>query len=377
MRIVIVGPTHPHKGGIAQHTTRLAHELAAGGHDVSIESWSRQYPKLLYPGQLTVPDRHPEIEPFGTVHRDLAWNAPSTWRAAGKRAATADAVIIPVTTPVQVPAFCALRRFAGSGPRVVALMHNVLPHERRPWDKPLIRSLLTRVHAVLVHLEEQRQLASTLTSAPVAVTPIPANLPADTHPAAARTHADQPLRVLAFGMVRPYKGVDVLLRAAATLPHVQVTIAGEFWTPEAHTRALIHTLGIGDRVDIISGYIPAERVSPLFNEHDVVALPYRHGVGSGNLQLALAHARPLLVSRVGSFAEDIGEGRFGVVVEPGDVASVADGLHRLSRPMVFNAILEELGSERTPNGHHGDQWRAYARTLLALCQARPAPPSSG
>jgi hypothetical protein len=80
---------------------------------------------------------------------------------------------------------------------------------------------------------------------------------------------------------------------------------------------------------------------------------------------------------VGSFAEDIGEGRFGVVVEPGDVASVADGLHRLSRPMVFNAILEELGSERTPNGHHGDQWRAYARTLLALCQARPAPPSSG
>ncbi|MFD0744068.1 hypothetical protein ACFQ1L_21240 [Phytohabitans flavus] len=57
MRVAIVGPAHPYKGGIAQYTTALAHELTAAGHKVRLESWSHQYPRLLYPGQLTLGSR--------------------------------------------------------------------------------------------------------------------------------------------------------------------------------------------------------------------------------------------------------------------------------------------------------------------------------
>src|SRR5215469_13348445 len=63
MKIAIIGPTHPYKGGIAQHTTELAHRLTHAGNDVEIVSWRNQYP-FFYPGVQFVPDDKPELEPF-------------------------------------------------------------------------------------------------------------------------------------------------------------------------------------------------------------------------------------------------------------------------------------------------------------------------
>src|SRR6185503_7760971 len=92
MRIAIVGPTHPYKGGIAQYTTALAHQLAADGHDVRIESWAHQYPTLLYPGQQTVTE--PELTPYPDVTRRLSWARPHSWVACGRRLRDADLVIL-------------------------------------------------------------------------------------------------------------------------------------------------------------------------------------------------------------------------------------------------------------------------------------------
>ena len=79
MKIAIVGPAHPYKGGLAQHATSLAHRLAAAGHEVLLQSWSAQYPKLLYPGQLTV--ETPEVELFPATERTLAWYRQKRSRA--------------------------------------------------------------------------------------------------------------------------------------------------------------------------------------------------------------------------------------------------------------------------------------------------------
>jgi len=135
VRIALIGPAHPYKGGGARHTTELAHRLAAAGHDVIIESWRAQYPRRLYPGQQTVDVG--EGEPYPRTHRRLAWYRPDGWLAAGRRHAGADLVAFVLLTPLQVPPY--LTVLAGLGrrpgrPRTAIIAHNVLPHERRPGD---------------------------------------------------------------------------------------------------------------------------------------------------------------------------------------------------------------------------------------------------
>ena len=83
MRVAVIGPAFPYKGGGARHTTELAHRLTALGHDVVIESWRAQYPSFLYPGQQTIDV--PEGEPFPGTRRDLDWRRPDGWLRCGRR----------------------------------------------------------------------------------------------------------------------------------------------------------------------------------------------------------------------------------------------------------------------------------------------------
>jgi len=148
MRIAIVGPAFPYKGGGARHTTELAHRLAADGHDVVIESWRAQYPGFLYPGQQTISE--PEGEPFPGARRRLDWRRPDGWWRTGRALRSRDLVVLVVLSTVQVPAYLGILAGVRRGTRVVALCHNVLPHERKPYDEPLMRRLLRKVDGVLV-----------------------------------------------------------------------------------------------------------------------------------------------------------------------------------------------------------------------------------
>ncbi|BCB77316.1 hypothetical protein Pflav_037260 [Phytohabitans flavus] len=214
VRVAIVGPAHPYKGGIAQYTTALAHELTAAGHKVRLESWSHQYPRLLYPGQLTLGE--PELPPFPDTVRRLSWRRPDTWLTCGRRLRAYDVVVLVVATPMQLPAYLAILAGLGGGrrTRVVAQCHNVLPHERHAMDMRLTRSVLARVDEVLVHSDEQAELAKSLTDRPVVVEHMAPVVVSDGTPAPA---SDQVFnRLLFFGIVRPYKGLDLLLHAMTT-----------------------------------------------------------------------------------------------------------------------------------------------------------------
>ena len=114
MRIAIVGPAHPYKGGAAQHTTALAHQLAAV-HETVLKSWRAQYPKLLYPGQLTIGT--PEVELFPGTERPLAWYRPDSWWLTGHRLGRQGfyVVVLSIVSPVQVPAYLTLARAAQAG----------------------------------------------------------------------------------------------------------------------------------------------------------------------------------------------------------------------------------------------------------------------
>ncbi|GIH74470.1 glycosyltransferase family 4 protein [Planobispora longispora] len=326
MRIAIVGPTFPYKGGGAAHTTELAHRLAAAGHDVVIESWKAQYPSFLYPGRQTVDS--PDGEPYPRSFRRLDWRRPDGWVECGRRLRTADLVILAVLSPVQVPPYLGilygLRRHAP----VVALCHNVLPHERKPYDAPLMKALLRRVDGVLAHSEAQAALARELAPAPVTVAQMAPHLPARAvtrpEPIGARG------RLLFFGLVRPYKGLDLLIRA---LPEgVSLRVAGEFWGGLEETEALVAGLGLGDRVELRPGYVAAEDVPALFEDVDALVLPYRSGTASQQVWLGHEQGVPVIATRVGTLGEHVTDGVDGLLAEPGSVEALREALTRFYRP---------------------------------------------
>jgi glycosyltransferase involved in cell wall biosynthesis len=366
VRIAIVGPAHPYKGGGARHTTELAHRLAAAGHQVIIESWRAQYPARLYPGQQTVDV--PDAEPYPRTLRRLAWYRPDGWLAEGRRLRAADLVIFALLTPLQVPPYLAIlaalgRR--GKAPHTAVICHNVLPHERRPGDIALTRALLRRAGTVITHSAAQAAEAQSLApGATVRTVAMPPHLPTtgQQNQGTERTGYPAPanIRLLFFGIVRPYKGLDVLLRALAAAPaHVTLTVAGEFWGGTADTEKLIADLGLAGRVTLRPGYVPADQIPALFAAADALVMPYREATASQNALLAFAHGVPVITTTAGALAEPVRDGVDGLTCAPGDPGDLLRALRAISDPLTAQRLREGVTSVDPEPG-----WADYLRVLL-------------
>lgn len=358
MKIAIVGPAHPYKGGSAQHTTELAHRLSTAGHQVSLQSWRAMYPRALYPGQPLVDE--PELPLFPRTNRELAWHRPDGWWRVGRRLGREfDAVVLAVFTSVQVPAYLVMARAARAGRcQVVALCHNVLPHERRTFDKPLMRALLRRCHAVLVHSPEEAAVAAGLAGTPVETAALPLHLPSAQPPEAPATGPRAPRnRLLFFGIVRPYKGLDLLLRALAdSKPEISLTVAGEIWAERDELLKLISDLQLGDRVTLTDGYVAATDVPAYFAAADALVLPYRSGTASQNALIALQFGIPVVASRAGAVAAAIQDGVNGLLCKPGDVADLTRAIGQLYQPGMLDRL--RLGVRPPDTGPAWDQYIA-------------------
>nr|WP_224744621.1 glycosyltransferase family 4 protein [Chryseoglobus sp. 28M-23] len=173
-----------------------------------------------------------------------------------------------------------------------------------------------------------------------------------------------PLRVLFFGMVRKYKGLDVLLDAVARVERVTLIIAGEFWESQEETVETIRRLGIEERVSIRNGYVSINDLADLFGSADVLALPYRGGSASFNVALAHRFGIPVVATDVGTFARDIRSGVDGYVVPREDPEAFADALRRLDAPDHYRAIRAAV-----PFGTSDDDWSTYLDTLEELIPA--------
>jgi glycosyltransferase involved in cell wall biosynthesis len=385
MKIALVGPAHPYKGGGARHTTELAHRLAAQGHDVIIESWRAQYPARLYPGQQTVDV--PEGEPYPRTRRRLAWYRPDGWRAEGRRLRPADLVVFAYLTPLQAPPYLAIMAGLRRPARTAVICHNVLPHERRPGDVPLTRALLSRADTVITHSAAQAAQARDLApAATVRTARIPPHLPTTRpriqateragFPAPAPTpppalpnpptptrlpNPPTPTRLLFFGIVRPYKGLDVLLRALAQAPaEVTLTVAGEFWADTTEMDNLIAGLGLRDRVTLRSGYVPADEIPALFGAADALVMPYREATASQNALLAFSHGVPVITTTAGALAEPVRDGVDGLTCAPGDTEDLVRVLKEFSDPQVARRLRAGI-----PVVDPDRDWDGYLRVLLA------------
>ncbi|GAA2169531.1 glycosyltransferase family 4 protein [Pedococcus bigeumensis] len=378
LKVAVVGPTHPYKGGVAAHTTSLAHELAEAGHDVTLVSWSHLYPSKLYPGEQAVPGGAPDVEPFPRTVRALSWARPDTWVRTGRRLRGFDVVVVVHVIPAVVPAHLTLLRAAGvgrrsvqrsvrhPGPRTVVIAHNVLPHETHPGDRELMRQFLERVDAVLVHSDAQARLAYELGAPRVSVTDLPPHLPGGAP--VDRVEHDGPPRLLAIGMVRDYKGVDLLMEALADVPGPTLTVAGEMWGSSGErVKELAQDPRLRDRVEVHSGYVPADRLAPLFASHDVLALTYRSATASQNALLGQQHGLPVLASDVGTFGGQVRDGVDGILVPPGDKAALVAALQRLAEP----GVADRLRAQVRPPDLSGP-WARYVGTIEALAAVETA-----
>ena len=242
-------------------------------------------------------------------------------------------IVIAHVNPIQVIPYRILLAGAHAAGKKVVLAHNVLPHERSKLDKKLVTTLFNGADEIVTHSEAEQDLAAGLTSTAVAMSPIAPFMPpgfTPTHPLPGEHR-----RLLFFGIVRPYKGLDVALRALARGPaDVRLRIAGEFWGGTSDTVDLIAELGLTDRVELLPGYAAADEVPKLFADVDAMILPYRTVTGSQGVWTAFQFGVPVLVTDAGRLADDVAPGLDGLLAKPDDVESMAQAIADFYQPGV-------------------------------------------
>ena len=375
MRLVLVGPVEPYRGGISQFNTRLAETLATAD-DVLVLSWRQQFPDWLYPGGKQYA-AYPRTNETARRQFVLHYRSPISVAHAVRhiRRWRADVVVLSWTTTFSAPHYLLMlelmRRVTRGRVRVVAICHNVLPHEQRPGDGWLTRAVLSRCDAAVVHARPQlAELARLAPHLPAAVREMPAigpRPPAGNHEAI-RTETRRALGLgdrvaLFFGYVRPYKGLADLIEALARVDRslgVQLVVAGQFWEPIARYERQARDLGLVDRVTLLDRYVDDEEASRLLLASDVVVLPYREATQSAVVPLARAHGRPVISTRVGGLSELVREGVDGLLVDPGRPDELAAAIDIFYRGGLDATLTAGAAEDRD------DGWQRYADGLRGL-----------
>ena len=333
MRIVLIGPTYPFRGGISHYTTLLYRHLKTR-HSVRFFAFSRQYPKVLFPGKTDFDPSDIHIEE-PEVERIIDSLNPLSWLRVGWKIIKSDTevVVIPWWVSFWAPQFWLISFLikAFSNCRILFLCHNVVEHESNYIDKILTRIVLTKGDLFIVHSEEdKRNLLAMFPYARVEKTFHPTYDVFDMG-TVDENYVKKRLGihgyvVLFFGFIRPYKGLkDLILALPEVLSQVRVTllVVGEFWKDKDEYLYLINRLGIECNVVIIDQYIPNEEVQNYFNAADLVVQPYVSATGSGIVQTAFGFNKPVVATEVGSLPEIIEDGKTGYLVSPEDPEKLA------------------------------------------------------
>ena len=382
MKVVIIGPAYPLRGGLATYNERLARAFIEAGDEVSIVTFSLQYPDFLFPGQTQF-----STEPGPTdLDIEVSLNSvnPLSWLAVGRklRREMPDLVVFRFWLPFMGPALGTVARLVrGNGhTRVVAITDNVIPHEKRPGDGPLTRYFLSACDGFVTM---SRSVLSDLQRLGFGQKPAlyrPHPLYDNFGPVKSKTDALAALGLpattgylLFFGFIRAYKGLDILLEAFAdkrltSLP-VKLIIAGEFYEDAVPYEALIKRYSLEDRIVRATDFIPNDAVVNYFCAADLIMQPYKNATQSGVSQIAYHFERPMLVTDVGGLAELIPAGVVGYVVPP-TPAAIADAVvdfYAEQREEAFTAGVREQKKQFS--------WPVMVAALKEIADLKPQLPN--
>lgn len=335
--MVILGPAHPLRGGgMATFNERLARAFMEMGHEVSIYSFSLQYPGFLFPGKSQYTDEPP---PPG-INIITAVNSinPINWRTTGRELKNLkpDLLVVRYWLPFMAPCLGTIASITKKNKhtRVVAITDNVIPHEKRPFDKQLTKYFLKKADAFVTMSSSVGNDLLHFGVHKNRVFRCPHPLYDHFGEIADKKEARDFLKidtdhklVLFFGFIREYKGLDLLIKAFAEpemrdLP-VSLLVAGEFYTRAKMYLDLVEKYKLQDRVIWRTNFIPNDAVRYYFSAADLVAQPYKHATQSGVTQVAYHFDKPMLVTNVGGLPEMVNHRKAGYVVAPDSKAIAA------------------------------------------------------
>jgi len=376
MYLLLLGPAHPYRGGIAASTEQLARTLQQQGHEVEICTFRLQYPSLLFPGKSQYSESPPPdgLKIYRAVHSVNPLNWPVQGRTIRKKGY--DRIIVRYWTPFLAPALGAVCRYAKCAKQgsvqVTALVDNLIPHERHFWDRPLTRFFVRSIdNFVAMSHQVREEIKAFCPEKPIRYAPHPVydiyGEKMSSAEAAAQLQLDPSQRwALFFGLVRPYKGLDWLLEAWAILKGrgetvgKKLLVAGEFYENEARTRNLITQFGLEDDIVIHNRFIPDHQVAAYFSLADVSVQPYKSATQSGITQIAYHFETPMIVTDVGGLAEIVPHGKAGYVVAPNPHA-VADAIFHFYADGPPNRFTESIRAEK-----QRFSWEALAQAVTGI-----------
>ena len=328
--IVIVGPAHPLRGGLATYNERLARELMLKNH-VTLLTFSLQYPNFLFPGQSQFSD---DLKPED-LSIDIALNSinPLNWFLVGRKykKIKPDIIIFRYWMPFFGPCFGTFARIVKSNhhTQIIAITDNIIPHEKRFFDTPFSKYFLPVLDgAVAMSRKVLGDLQNFPISKPVAKTEYHAHPLYDNFGrSVSKSEACESLGldenkryILFFGFIRNYKGLDILLEAMSLLPEslkdVNLLVAGEYYEDSAPYDEIIAQKQLENRIELHTKFIPNDEVRLYFSAADIVAQPYRNATQSGVSQVAYHFENPMIVTNVGGLSELVPHGEAGWVCEP-------------------------------------------------------------
>lgn len=337
--LVLLGSAHPLRGGLAVFNERFARQWNAEGGVAQLYTFSLQYPNFLFPGSTQYTDEPaPDDLRISVVVNSVN---PFNWWQVGRELARLrpDILLFKFWLPFMAPCFGTIARLVRRNrhTRIVAILDNVIPHEHRPGDALLTRYFINSCDGFIAMsqevLDDLRQFDA---QKPALLVPHPIydNFGTAIPLAQARQQLglemDKPY-LLFFGLIRAYKGLDILLEALAD-PRladrdVRLIVAGEFYEDRAPYDRIIAQYQLQDRLLLAPDFIPNADVHRYFCAADVVVQPYKSATQSGISQMAYHFDKPMIVTNVGGLPEMVPDGVVGYVVEP-QATAIADAIVR-------------------------------------------------
>ena len=326
MKIVLVGPFPPFRGGISDLNAALADHLSKR-HEIHAINFTTQYPKVLFPGktQFKKGDSAQEVDSI----RCLSSINPFSWRKTAYKIIDIDPdlVLFRFWLPFFAPAFSGvakkIRKYSDA--TIMAICDNIIPHEERLLDTRLTKRFFGFIDSFIVLSKKvENELLSFIPEAKYKYSPHPIysifNNTLSKEQAKAELKLATKKVLLFFGLIREYKGLDILINAMekikTELEDYTLLIVGECYENENKYTELIKKAGITDNVKCHYSFIPDNEVGKYFSAADVVVLPYKTASQSGIVQIAYHFDTPVIVSNDGGLPEIVDEGKTGYCVEP-------------------------------------------------------------
>ncbi len=366
MKIAFLSCFYPYRGGIAQFSDSLLDALSREGTDVKAFNFLRMYPSALFPGKTQYVDEG--LAKTGE-ERLLDSVNPHSWHRTAREISDwkPDVVLVSWWMSFFGTSLGVVLRHLPKRTKRVALIHNLLPHEGHFFDKPLTRYFLRSCDAAVCLSDEVGKTLKDFCPAIAALTlfhPIYSRFGEAVSREVALSGLGIPegsFNLLFFGLIRRYKGLDILLEACRYLKgNFRLIVAGEPYSSFEEYRKIIDSLPCRDRISLYLEYIPDLRVAEFFCAADLAVLPYRSATQSGIEAVALNFGVPMLVTPVGALAEDILRDGTGLVCEAASPEALAKGI----QTFMDNRSVGENCSKSIASIKERLSWKNFATALL-------------